>query len=226
MTELRVSVIIPARDASRFLAEAVGSIREQEVTGVEVIVVDDGSSDDTAELAQQLGTRTIQTAPHGISHARNQGLEAARGELIAFLDADDMWTRDSLRRRIEVLDRRPDVEFVFGRMREFKDEQRPPPAWLRVDDSAGPAGVLPTFLVRRGAAEHIGPFDEALVLAEDLDWISRLQDAGHRGHRLDEVLLLRRRHADSITVRQAHLNAAAVKTAMRRSIQRKRASAR
>jgi glycosyltransferase involved in cell wall biosynthesis len=226
MSQVRVSVIIPARDAERFLAEAVGSIHEQEVGAVEIVVVDDGSTDHTAQLAEQLGARTIQTAPHGIAHARNRGLAAARGELIAFLDADDIWTRGSLRRRIDLLDHRPDVDFVYGQMREFKDEQRPPPAWLQIDDRTIPAGVLPTFLVRRAAAELTGSFDETLVLAEDLDWISRLQDTGHRGHWLDEVLVLRRRHADSITVRRAHLNANAIKTALWRSIRRKRASAR
>jgi glycosyltransferase involved in cell wall biosynthesis len=226
MTEIPVSVIIPAHDAERFLSDAVGSIRQQEVGGVEIIVVDDGSSDGTARLAVELEAHTIQTAQRGISHARNQGLAAARGELIAFLDADDIWTHNSLRVRIDLLDRRPDVDFVYGRMREFKDKQRPPPEWLPVDERASPVGVLPTFLIRRAAAEHTGSFDETLAVAEDLDWISRLQDSGHLGHLLEEVLVLHRRHADSITVRHAHLNASAVKSAMWRSIQRKRASAR
>jgi glycosyltransferase involved in cell wall biosynthesis len=95
-----VSVVVPCYNQGRFLRQAIGSVRAQQLpdrdTSVEVIVVDDGSTDDTARIARRLGARVLEQRNHGLSAARNAGLAAAQGELVVFLDADDELTPDAL----------------------------------------------------------------------------------------------------------------------------------
>lgn len=99
-----VSVIIPAHNAGAWIAETLASGRAQTYREVETIVVDDGSSDDTAEVAESLGTAIIRTRGAGPGSARNAGMVAARGEFLQFLDADDLLTPDKVRRQVTVLE--------------------------------------------------------------------------------------------------------------------------
>lgn len=223
MTALtRVSVVIPVHDGERHLAAALESVTAQRFDSLETVVIDDGSSDRSAEIAADHGARVIRTGWAGVAAARNRGLAAARGELVAFLDADDLWTEGSLAIRVEHLDRHPELDFVYGRMQEFADRDRPPPPWLPPPRTDSAPGVLPAFVLRREACARAGRFDESFVTAEDLDWISRLGDAGCRGALLDHVVVLHRLHAESTMVRNAGTARDTVTQMVRRSIERKR----
>jgi glycosyltransferase involved in cell wall biosynthesis len=218
----RVSVIIPVFNCERYLDEALDSVMAQRIDSLETIVVDDGSTDDSAGVARRRGARVIESAHGGVARARNLGLAAARGELIAWLDADDVWTEGSLRTRIEYLDAHPEVDFVYGSMEPYDDADRPPPDWLAPTQNPDPVGWLPVFLIRRPACDQTGEFDESMIVAEDFDWISRLKDAGAHGVRLDAVLVRHRLRSDSTTIVNVAVAVPAMQLAVRRAIARKR----
>jgi glycosyltransferase involved in cell wall biosynthesis len=218
----RVSVLIPVFNAQAYLGEALDSIQAQGVADLECIVIDDGSTDPSAEIARDRGARVIPMAHAGVARARNRALAAANGELIAWLDADDRWPEGSLARRIEHLDAHPELDYVYGSMREFSDPDRPPPDWWQ-PAPADAVGFLSVFVLRREACDRAGPFDASLTIGEDLDWIARLQDAGCRGERIDAVLTEHRIHAGSTMIRNQRLTAVALRTVVWRSLARKRA---
>ncbi len=119
-----VSVIIPTYNFGHFIEDAVASVLDQDVPGVEVIIVDDGSIDDTAERLSRMTDPRLRTArlPHGgVGAARNHGLSLARGRHIAFLDADDQWRPGKLARQIALLESEPDVGFVFTNFVRFNE---------------------------------------------------------------------------------------------------------
>lgn len=120
----RVSVIIPTYNFGHFIEESVGSVLAQIVTDLEVLVVDDGSTDDTlARLARidDARLRVLRIPKQGVGAARNHGIDHARGQYVAFLDADDRWRHDKLTRQVAILDDEPDVGFVFTNFVRFDD---------------------------------------------------------------------------------------------------------
>lgn len=215
-----VSVVVPTHNAARFLAECLTSVFAQ--TGhqsIEVIVVDDASTDGTCEIASAFdGVRLVRhTVNQGAGAARNAGISQARGEWVAFLDADDIWPARSLEARVEVLQRQASVALVFGDCRQF-DEQGPRmrtlfeeggfggPAWgqgelvpdayerLLVDNFITTGSVV----ARRSALLAAGGFASDLRLVEDLDLWLRMARRHAIGW-LDEVCLLRRRHDTNLS---------------------------
>ena len=117
MTSARlVTVIIPCYNGSRFLTDAVASIREQNYQDVEILIIDDGSTDDSAKVAAALGgdIRYVYQANKGLPGARNAGLAHARGELIAFLDVDDVYVNDKIALQVRLLEENRDLEIVIG----------------------------------------------------------------------------------------------------------------
>jgi len=121
-----VSAVIPAYNAARYITECLHSIAGQEGDiPLEIIVVDDGSTDDTREKVLAFGgTRLIQQTNAGPSAARNRGIREAKGEFIAFLDSDDLWTKDKLSVQIAILASLPDAAMVFGDCQRFDDTGR------------------------------------------------------------------------------------------------------
>src|SRR5579871_1893267 len=103
MSDLSTSVIIPVYNAEAFLAQAVESVRRQTVKPLEIIVVDDGSTDNSAQVAARLDVHYIYQPNRGPAAARNRALTAARGQFIAFLDADDLWPDNKLAMQTEIL---------------------------------------------------------------------------------------------------------------------------
>ena len=119
----KVSVIIPAYNSERYVGDSLQSVLDQTFHDYEVIVVDDGSTDETKArvLAARGPVRYIHQSNQGPAAARNTGIGAARGELICFLDADDSWTHDKLQMQVEFMDRNPGVGLVFADEEEFDD---------------------------------------------------------------------------------------------------------
>ncbi len=116
-----VSVIIPAYNAERYLAEALASVFGQSRVPEEIIVVDDGSTDRTEEVVRKHGEaiRFLKQPHRGPGAARNLGVESARGEFIAFLDADDLWLPEKLSAQLDLFRTRPNIDMAFGRVRQF-----------------------------------------------------------------------------------------------------------
>src|SRR5262249_39080693 len=121
LASARVSVIMPVLNGERYLGEAIASVRRQSIAPIEIVIVDDGSTDGSAALAATLGPdiRLIRGPHAGVTISRNRGIRAARGDLIAFLDCDDMWTDDKLATQVPILLEHSDIEVVLGHTRRM-----------------------------------------------------------------------------------------------------------
>jgi glycosyltransferase involved in cell wall biosynthesis len=189
-----VSVVMPVFNTASFVGEAIESVLSQDGgTVLELIVVDDGSTDGSAELVTKFdGVRLLRHRQNrGIGAARNTGVREAKGQFLAFLDADDLWPQGSLNARMAVLDADPECDAVAGRVIQF-GAGRPDPE----PESGFLAGNV---LIRREAFDRAGEFDETLRVGEFIDWYARAVDAG-LGFRQIETLSLRRRIHGSNTM--------------------------
>ncbi len=201
-----VSVIIPVFNC-HYIAEALDSVREQTYPLLEIIVVDDGSTDGTAAMAARHENVTLLRIEHrGVAAARNQGLKACHGDLLSFLDADDLWSREKTADQVAFLAEHPDVDAVYGRFRNFFQAGADLPAWIDREKFLAPAtGTLVspgTVMVRKRALPRIGWFDETLKTGEDLDWFARFGDRRIRVVFNDHTVMSRRLHGGNISFRR------------------------
>ncbi|HNX97448.1 MAG TPA: glycosyltransferase, partial [Candidatus Aminicenantes bacterium] len=176
---MSVSVIIPVYNGESTLIEAVESVRSQASDSLEIIVVDDGSTDRTDAVIRTLGpkVRSFRQANAGPAAARNRGLTEARGDRIAFLDADDLWAPGKLARQLDFLERHPEVDVVQGMSHPFRDEWRDGlrlRRWLARVWSPKPDSAL----FRAGVFARVGPFAGDMTIGEDLDWFFRARELG------------------------------------------------
>jgi teichuronic acid biosynthesis glycosyltransferase TuaG len=219
-----VSVIMPAYNAGRHLAESVRSVQAQTYAAWELIIVDDGSTDDTAEVARSLAAadarvRYVRRPNGGQGAARNTGLGEARGRLIAFLDADDLWLPGKLAAQLAVLEEKG-VDLVYTDGYIFSDEGAesaderfyilPGEArgveMYRTLFNSNRIGTL-SVLVKREALDAVGLFDEnrAYQNCEDYDLWMRLARNGASFYGMTERLMRYRRHAGATTYTASRL---------------------
>jgi glycosyltransferase involved in cell wall biosynthesis len=218
--EPRVTVVVPAWNTSSVLTETLDSIRAQTFQDFEVLVVDDGSTDGTAEVVERHGAedhrfRLIRQGHAGVSIARNKAVAEARGEWIAFLDADDVWLPPKLERQLALLEQDPAAGLLFTNF-FFWDGNRD----LAVAYAPGavlPGGnplqalirsclfLLSTVMVRREHFLGSGGFDPALRLSEDWDLWLRLAERGIHVRGLAEPLARYRRWPGSVTMKSHFL---------------------
>ena len=195
MTPL-VSVIVPIHNGERFLGEALDSIAAQDYDAVEVIVVDDGSSDGGPSLAATRDVVLLRQERRGVASARNAGLDRARGEIVAFLDQDDLWMPLKLRRQVDVLTAHPD-SVCLVQLSYFLESGVAPPPWfgkreLLVGDHTGWAPSC--VAVCRELFDRVGRFDERLQHGSDLDWSARALQMGIAVEVVPEMLVRHRIH--------------------------------
>jgi len=194
-----VSVITAVYNGARYLRESLQSILTQTVPPDEVIVVDDGSTDDSAAIARSFGSvvRVVSQPNAGQASALARGMALATGTCFAFNDADDLWVPQKQERQLAALAADPALELVYGLCEQFvspelgEQEQRryaPPMAIL-------PGALLAAATVRRGAFTRIGGINPGLHGAGATDWMGRATEAGLKRLMLDEVALRRRLHA-------------------------------
>jgi len=216
-----VSVVIPVFNGERFLREAVESVLIQQYSPVEIIVVDDGSTDGTANVARSLPetVRYLYQTNQGPAAARNRGIEQAQGSLIAFADADDLWPAGKLELQLPYLIRDPAVDIVLGRIQQVHLSET-------VD---GPTQAQePAFSVNLGSAvvrksvfERIGLFDETMRYSEDVDWFMRARESGAAIVTIDAVTLFYRQHEQNMT-RGKSTSELNVLKALKKSLDRRR----
>jgi glycosyltransferase involved in cell wall biosynthesis len=196
---MKVSVIIPVRDGARYIASAIESVLGQSEPPAELLIVDDGSRDATADIVStfsQCGVRSIQQAPQGAAAARNTGVKLARHQLLAFLDADDLWTSTKLEQQCAELRSDAALEMVFSHVRQFvsPDVEATRRARLRCPNESFPGYLAGTMLIRRESFERVGLFETEWAIGEFLAWYARAQLIGLREKMIPTVLLERRLH--------------------------------
>ena len=206
-----VSIVIPAYNAARYLHAALESALNQTYRGdKEIIVVDDGSSDDTPAVVAACGGQItyLRQDHRGPASARNRGLRRARGEFIAFLDADDLWRPEKLQRQMEIMRSRPDVGLVCCDFQRFTESgvfatsnkrlAEPASGWVFRELWQRNFISTPTVVLRRECLDAVGLFDEALSYGED--WHLWLRVARHfKVHYVDAPLVSVRCHPQSIS---------------------------
>lgn len=199
-----VSVVVPVFNGERFLDECLESVFAQDHRPLDVIVVDDGSTDATAARAEAWGDRVrlVRRSNGGPSAARNSGIDAARGEFIAFIDSDDLWLPGLLAKQLRVFAEAPQTDLCVARaqnfwMPELADEE----ARYRDHPMSNPYGgyVAQGCMVRREVFERFARWDENLRHGEVMVWFEACVGAGALLHEIPEVLIRRRFHAANTT---------------------------
>jgi glycosyltransferase involved in cell wall biosynthesis len=199
-----VSCIVAVFNGERFLKEALDSILAQTYRPLEVIVVDDGSTDGTSAVAAEYGERirTLWQANAGPPAARNLGLQAAQGEFLAFLDADDLWHPEKLARQMARFQARPELELCVTHVRNFwMPELREEGVRFQNHPLSQPVPgyVTQALLARRSAFELLGPFDTGSRHAAELEWFARAIDQGLAVELVPDVLVYRRLHDGNLS---------------------------
>lgn len=192
-----VSIIIPVYNGGRYLRAALESVFAQTYRPFEVIVIDDGSVDDSGGIAQSFpDVRYIHQANQGVAASRNHGIEAARGEFLAFLDQDDLWTPEKLKFQMDHLQSHPDLDYTLAQQQFFLEPGATLPAWFRKEllATVHTGWVLGTLVVRRTAFEKVGGFATGYAAASDSDWFFRAKAAGIPMAVVPELLLRKRIH--------------------------------
>lgn len=219
-----VSVIIPVYNGERFLREAVQSVLDQQYEPVEIVIVDDGSTDGTEAVARSLPetVRYLRQTNQGPAAARNRGIEHAQGSVIAFADADDLWPANKLALQLPYLLRDPKIEIVLGRIQQVRWSESGAGQTV-AEEFAEPAFSvnLGSALVRKSVFERVGLFDETMRYSEDVDWFMRAREAGAEIVTLDAVTLLYRQHDENMT-RGKSTSELNVLKALKRSLDRRR----
>jgi len=202
MSDDLVSVVMPVFDRERLVAEALRSIVAQRHDALEIVVVDDGSSDATPEVVRAFDgpIRYVHQAHAGVAAARNRGLDEARGRWITFLDSDDVWLDGMLASALRHLTTPPNSPIVHGRAQivRMSDAGGHRPRF-RADTAALHRPLLGSMVFDRSCFEKVGRFDAALKRSEDIDWFARAEELGVEAQRVDEVWLLYRVHATNVT---------------------------
>ncbi len=195
-----ISVIIPVYNGAAFLADAFETVLRQACAPLEIIVVDDGSTDETASILRGYGDRLtpVYQSNQGPPAARNHGLALAQGEFIAFLDADDLWHEDKLAVQLERLMADGALQVVLGHT-QFVQQAKVPIHGVTYIGKPCPQLFLGSALFRRAAFEKVDIFDITFRYCDDWDWFLRAQYLHLRMEMYPEVVLYYRRHQHNLT---------------------------
>ncbi len=201
MAEPLITVIVASYNGERFLRETLQSLEAQDHDSFEVVFVDDGSVDATAEIARSFPVRYLHQENAGLPAARNAGIAVARGMFVSFLDDDDIAPPDKLSVQAGYLLEHPEVGCVLGRQDWIFEEGIEPPA-LERDAIYGDLGGIPmaSLMIRRHLLDAIGGFDPTYRYAEDRDLFVRLREHGVEVVVLPHIVLHRRLHGTNMTL--------------------------
>jgi glycosyltransferase involved in cell wall biosynthesis len=198
VTSPLLSIVVPVYNGAAFIDDAIRTIRNQNLPEAEVLFVDDGSTDGSAaQIAERMPeARVIRQANQGGSAARNTGLRESSGELLVFLDVDDLWPEDTLRKHLLALRENPSADITHMTTRQVRVL---PDGEMEFLGEAWQGPNLASMVIRRRVFDQVGPLSVDIRLAEDVDWFWRAREAGVVIHFIPEVGLYYRRHDASVT---------------------------
>ena len=176
-----VSIIMPVYNGARFLVESLTSASEQTYPNYEIVVMDDGSTDESAAIVRSFSkVRYFYETNQGIAQARNNAIDRVDGELIAFLDHDDLWAPNGLEVQVKYLLEHPEISLVLANERLFFTHGYSSPFWLNHKlMQSDHLGLVPgTWLLRKSVFEKVGWLNPRFRISDDVDWFMRFLDAG------------------------------------------------
>ena len=223
-------MLIGAYNAAPYLGEAIESVLSQTYRPLELVVVDDGSTDGTNDVARSFGDAVVyEYQPNaGNGAARNRAVRLASGSLFAFLDADDRFLPDKLARQYAALAADPSADVAFGHVREFVSPELTDAERRTIRPSApqpAPWTAPNLMLIRRTSFERVGPFSETVRVGVTVDWYARALECGLRSVMLSEVVLERRLHLANNGIRERDAQHQYLRV-LKSSLDRRRASER
>jgi glycosyltransferase involved in cell wall biosynthesis len=199
-----VTAIVVVRNGERFLRSALDSILVQDYEPLEILVIDGSSSDGSARIAKGMkGVRYLRQTDDGLANARNLGIAVAAGDVLAFLDADDLWAEGKLRTQMDHLDRHVSDSGCVAWLRFVIDEDygRGNP-WALEFYGKDVAGYTPgTLVARKALFREVGLFNPAYSVASDSDWFARARDLGVSLPLVPQVLLSKRIHGTNMSLK-------------------------
>jgi glycosyltransferase involved in cell wall biosynthesis len=201
-----VSVIIPVFNGEKYLREAIESVLAQTYRSFEIILVNDGSTDNSGAIAKSFASqlRYFYQDNSGLAAALNSGIKLSGGCFLSFLDADDLWKEDKLMRQMMVFEDNPHVDIVFGQVKHFYSSELDENQRRRMRI---PARVIRGFfkgsmLIKRDSFFRVGVFDTRWKVGDFVDWYLKAVEKGMKSIVLNDVVTLRRIHADNMGVRE------------------------
>jgi glycosyltransferase involved in cell wall biosynthesis len=199
-----INCIVPVFNGERYLGEALESILKQSYRAIEIIVADDGSTDETARIVSRYGERIryLRQPNAGPAAARNLGLAAAKGEFVAFLDADDLWHAEKLERQMACFETRPELDYCLAHVQNFWVPELIEEQKIFQDhriSKALPGYSTGTLVARRALFDSVGRFNPAIKHADDTDWFLRASEHGAAMEMLPDILLYRRLHQTNLS---------------------------
>jgi glycosyltransferase involved in cell wall biosynthesis len=194
-----VAAVIPVWNGAAFLSEALESALAQAPTVDEVLVIDDGSTDESGEIARSFGPRVrcVRREHSGLAASRNAAVRMSQSELLAFLDSDDVWPLGRLALLLRALEENPECGIAQGRLQRLVQNDQTM-RWELVNESWRAPNVA-TALIRRSAFTTVGLFDESVAGGDDVDWLLRARELGVLETRVDAITLHYRRHDNNMT---------------------------
>ena len=197
-----VSVVIAVYNGEKYLAEAIESVLAQTYSPIEIVVVNDGSDDDSEQIAKKYPVHYFNQPNQGQPSAANKGIEMAKGSYLAFLDADDLYMPGKTASQIEFLKENPHVDMVFGCLEQFfspelSDEIRKK---LVCPSGVSPGYLAPTGLFRRECFDRVGPFNEGKRIGSFMEWYMRSDDKQLKHAMLPDKVLSRRIHDSNMGI--------------------------
>lgn len=200
-----VSAVITSHNEERYLGAAIESVLAQTHPPSEVIVVDNGSEDASVAIASGFGppVRVVAEPERGICPVRNTGLREAAGELIGFLDGDDLWEPRKTEAQLAALAADPGLDYVLGHVAQFlsPDRVEEVAGQVEVDEAPKPGQFMGAMLAPRRTWERVGPWSESWTIADGLAWFLRAGTLGMRSVMLDDVVVRRRVHGENGSIR-------------------------
>jgi glycosyltransferase involved in cell wall biosynthesis len=204
LAEPAVTAVIPVHNGEAYLAEAIESVLAQSRPCEQVIVVDNASTDGSADLARGFGSEVevVSEPRRGIGFARNAGLRAARGDYVGFLDADDLWAPAKIAVQLAAVEADPELQLVFGQVQQFvsPDLGAEGAAALPVPAGPQPGLYLGAMLADRAAFETIGPWPEDVKVSDGLTFLLRARELGLKQAMPAETVTLRRLHGENHSI--------------------------
>jgi len=196
-----ISAIIPVYNREKYIAEAIDSVLAQTYNPIEIIVVDDGSTDKSAGIVKEYQNSSIRytfQSNQGIGAARNTGTDLAQGSYFAFLDSDDLWTPDKISLQMKAFDKDPKLDMVFGHVVQFHDSHLG--TIPEGKDQFVPGTIPSTLLIQRDSFFKVGKFSSQWKIGEFVDWYARALETGLKSLMLPDVVAKRRIHDTNIGI--------------------------